>query len=152
MRFHLNSKPQLSNHNSKKVSLNPNQMKNYRPGSNLPFLSNILERSCPDAAHKSPDFQPSRTQISICLPCWSQHRNSSPLYFQWHSHSFWCQPSFWYQTTPFCCAILNNILVFLVWPSAGSRHTCQAGFSLFPQTAVTPSYPSLIVGCHKGQC
>ena len=28
----------------------------------------------------------------------------------------------------------------------------STGFSLFPQAAVTPSYPSLIMGCHKGPC
>ena len=55
-------------------------------------------------------------------------------------------------TTLYCCAIFNNILVFLVWPSAGSSHTCQTGFSLFLQAAVTPSYLSLIIGCHKGRC
>ena len=66
----------------RKASLDPNQMENYRPVSNLSFLSKILEKSCPDAAHKSSDFQPSLTQISICLPCWSQYRNNSPSYRQ----------------------------------------------------------------------
>ena len=48
--------------------------------------------------------------------------------------------------------LLYNILVFLGWLSPGSSHTCQTGFSLFPQAAVTPSYPSLIMECHKGRC
>ena len=53
-------------------------------------------------------------------------------------------------TPPYCSVVFNNILVCLVWPSAGSSHTCQTGF--FPQEAVAPSYPSLIIGCHRGQC
>ena len=35
------------------------------------------------------------TQISICLPSWSQYRNSSTSCCQWHSHSFWWQLSFY---------------------------------------------------------
>ena len=38
------------------------------------------------------------------------------------------------------------------WPSAGSSHTCQTGFSLFPQVAVSPKLSRLDYGCHKGGC
>ena len=71
-----------------------------QPNENLsPSLESSISikdprKSCPDAAHKSSDFQLYHTQISICLPCWSHYINSSPSYCQWHSHSFWCQPSF----------------------------------------------------------
>ena len=50
------------------------------------------------------------------------------------------------------CRLEKHFGFFLVLPSAGSSHTCQTGFSLFPHAAVTPSYPSLIMGCHKGRC
>ena len=42
------------------------------------------------------------------------------------------------------CRLEKHFGFFLVLPSAGSSHTCQTGFSLFPHAAVTPSYPSLI--------
>ena len=49
----------------KKASLDPKQMKNYRPVSNLPFLSKIPKKGCPDAANKLSDLKPTHTQISI---------------------------------------------------------------------------------------
>ena len=55
-------------------------------------------------------------------------------------------------TTTHCWAALNNSLVSLVWPSAGSNNFCQTGISLFLQAVVTRSCPGLIMGCHKDRC
>ena len=58
-----------------RASLDPNQMKNYRPISNHPFLSKILEKVALTQLTKH-DFQPSHTHILICLPCWLLCRSS----------------------------------------------------------------------------
>ena len=101
----------------KQASLDPKQMKNYRPVSNLPFLSKIPKKGCPDAANKLSDLKPTHTQISIYLPCWSQYRNSSPSYCQWHAHSFWCQPSFYPDSPWFVGCVSHHWPLHTVAPS-----------------------------------
>ena len=66
----------------KKASFDPNQMKNLSPSLESSISIKDPRKSCPDAAHKSSDFQLSHTQISISLPSWSQYRNSSPSFCQ----------------------------------------------------------------------
>ena len=89
----------------------------------------------------------------------AQYQTCSSANCQWHSHSFWCQPSFypnpskvigcfWYPTTPYCWAVLNNISVSLVWPSASLSHTYRRGCYFFQEMAVTPGYPGLNTGCY----
>ena len=99
-----------------------------------------------------------------CLPCWSQEKKQlSFMLSMVFSHlmtptrflnwlSLICSLLLTPLTTPYCWAIFNIILMSLVWPSAGSGHTCQTGFSLVLQAAVTPSYPNLTMGCHTGWC
>ena len=123
----------------------------------------LPKQSCPDAAHKYSDFLPSHTQISNCLLCLLEYRNSSPLYCQWHSHSVWCQPSFcpgypwsvscfwhhWPLHSQILLSVWNKKLAFLVWPSAGSSYTCQTGFSLCPQAEVLQALQAWLCGATR---
>ena len=63
----------------KKVSLDPNQMKNYCPVSNLPFLSKILGKVV--LMQLTNHLTSNHLTHNFNLPkCWPQYRNSSPLY------------------------------------------------------------------------
>ena len=55
----------------KKASFDPNQMrkkKKISPSLESSISDKDTRKSCPTVAHKSSDFQPSHTQISVCLP------------------------------------------------------------------------------------
>ena len=138
-------------------------MKNYRPVSNLPFLSTILEKvvliqlgSHLTSNHLTLKFQSayraSHSTETALLLIGSDSFTASDANQVSLLISLTCRLLLTPLTTPYCCAVLNNSLVFVVWPSAGSSRTCQTGFSLFLEAAVTPSYPNLIMRCHKGRC
>ena len=79
----------------------------------------------------------------------AQYQTCSSTNCRWHSHSFWCQPSFypdpskvigcfWHPTTPYCWAVLNNISVSPVWPSASLSHTYRRGCYFFSVNGSNP--------------
>ena len=73
-------------------------MKNYRPVSNLLLLSKILEKvvlmqltNHLTSNHLTHKFQ---SAYRAGHSTEKREKKNSPPYCHWHSHSFWCQPSF----------------------------------------------------------
>ena len=163
VRFHLNLKPQLLNHYSKRPALIPTKWRTISQSRIFHFYQRSQKNlSCcrswiiclPTISHINFNLPTVlvtvQTQLSPVLSMTFLQLLMPSKFLSWIS--LVCRLLLTPLTTPYCWGALNNVVVLLVRPSAGSSRTCQTGFVLFPRATVTPSYPSLIMGCHKGRC